>query len=70
MDDDGFYVYRHESQPDFPNLVFIGHASTFLSVLTYGLPARWFAELIARRIELPDQVSMRQARFQIFDMRG
>ncbi len=34
MDDDGFYLYRHILHPDLPNLAFIGHASTFLSVLT------------------------------------
>jgi dimethylaniline monooxygenase (N-oxide forming) len=59
-DDDGFYLYRHILHPDLPNLAFIGHASTFLSVLTYCLQARWLAELIAGRMELPDQASMRQ----------
>jgi dimethylaniline monooxygenase (N-oxide forming) len=59
-DDDGFYLYRHILHPDLPNLVFIGRASTFLSVLTYCLQARWLAELVAGRMELPDQASMRQ----------
>ena len=59
-DDDGFYLYRHILHPDLPNLAFIGHASTFLSVLTYCLQARWLTELVAGRMELPDQASMRQ----------
>ena len=46
--------------PDLPNLAFIGRAPTFLSVLTYCLQARWLAELVAGRMELPDQASMRQ----------
>ncbi len=58
MDDDGFYLYRHILHPDLPNLAFIGNASTFLSVLTYSLQARWLAELIAGHIALPDDTSM------------
>ncbi len=52
-DEDGFYLYRHMLHPDLPNLVFIGRASTFLSILTYCLQARWLAELIAGRHVLP-----------------
>ena len=58
VDDDGFYLYRHILHPDLPNLAFIGNASTFLSVLTYSLQARWLGELIAGHIELPDRRSM------------
>ncbi len=57
-DEDGFYLYRHMLHPDLPNLVFIGRASTFLSVLTYSLQARWLAELIAGRHALPSRESM------------
>ncbi|MCK5363825.1 MAG: NAD(P)/FAD-dependent oxidoreductase, partial [Gammaproteobacteria bacterium] len=57
MDDDGFYLYRHILHPDLPNLAFIGNASTFLSVLTYSLQARWLAELIAGHVALPDEAS-------------
>ncbi|NCF81944.1 MAG: NAD(P)-binding domain-containing protein [Proteobacteria bacterium] len=57
-DDDGFYLYRHILHPELPNLAFIGNASTFLSVLTYSLQARWLAELIAGHVALPDETSM------------
>ena len=57
-DEDGFYLYRHMLHPDLPNMVFIGRASTFLSVLTYCLQARWLAELIAGRVALPDRERM------------
>jgi cation diffusion facilitator CzcD-associated flavoprotein CzcO len=56
--EDGFYLYRHILHPALPNLAFIGHASTFLSVLTDCLQARWLAELIAGRIVLPDHTGM------------
>jgi len=58
--EDGFYLFRHILHPALPNLAFIGYASTFLSVLTYCLQARWLAELIAGRFVLPDQARMRQ----------
>jgi dimethylaniline monooxygenase (N-oxide forming) len=58
MDEDGFYLYRHMLHPDLPNLAFIGRASTFLSVLTYCLQARWLSELIAGRHTVPDRESM------------
>jgi dimethylaniline monooxygenase (N-oxide forming) len=57
-DEDGFYLYRHMLHPDLPNLVFIGRASTFLSILTYCLQARWVAELIAGRHALPSRNAM------------
>jgi dimethylaniline monooxygenase (N-oxide forming) len=57
-DDDGFYLYRHMLHPDLPNLAFIGRASTFLSILTYCLQARWLAELLAGRFDLPDRDAM------------
>jgi hypothetical protein len=57
-DDDGFYLYRHMLHPDLPNLAFLGRASTFLSVVTYNVQARWLAETIAGRIVLPDRETM------------
>jgi dimethylaniline monooxygenase (N-oxide forming) len=57
-DEDGFYLYRHMLHPELPNLVFIGRASTFASVLTYCLQARWLAELIAGRHALPSDEAM------------
>jgi hypothetical protein len=57
-DDDGFYLYRHMLHPDLPNLAFVGRASTFLSVLTYCVQARWLAELLAGRVALPDRAAM------------
>ncbi|MEZ5830769.1 MAG: FAD-dependent oxidoreductase [Dongiaceae bacterium] len=58
-DDDGFYLYRHMLHPDLPNLVFIGRASSFMSVTTYCVQARWLAEALAGRVRLPDQAAMR-----------
>ncbi len=57
-DDDGFYLYRHILNPDLPNLYFIGRASTFLSVLTYSLQARWLAELLKGTFSLPAHAEM------------
>lgn len=56
---DGFYLYRHMLHPELPNLAFIGRASTFLSIVTYSVQARWLAEAIAGRIALPDREAMR-----------
>ena len=57
-EEDGFYIYRHMLHPDLPNLVFAGRASTFASVATYNLQARWLAELLAGRITLPSPEQM------------
>lgn len=57
-DDDGFYLYRHMLHPDLPNLVFVGRASTFLSVTTYSVQARWLAEAVSGRICLPGREAM------------
>ena len=57
-DEDGFYLYRHMLRPDLPNLAFVGRASTFLSIVTYSLQARWLAEAIAGRITLPGREAM------------
>lgn len=57
-DDDGFYLYRHILHPDVPNLAFIGRATSFVSVLTYCLQARWLAELIAGQVVLPPPSAM------------
>lgn len=57
-DDDGFYLYRHILSPDLPNLAFVGRATSFVSVLTYCLQARWLAELIAGRVVLPEREAM------------
>jgi dimethylaniline monooxygenase (N-oxide forming) len=58
QDEDGFYLYRHMLQPDLPNLAFVGRASTFLSIVTYSIQARWLAEAIAGRITLPGRDAM------------
>ena len=59
-DADGFYLYRHILHPDLPNLAFIGRATSFVSILTYCLQARWLAELIAGRVVLPERTAMLQ----------
>jgi hypothetical protein len=57
-DEDGFYLYRHILHPDLPNLAFMGRASTFLSIVTYCVQARWLAELVAGRFALPGRDAM------------
>ncbi|HSA81051.1 MAG TPA: FAD-dependent oxidoreductase [Geminicoccaceae bacterium] len=57
-EEDGFYLYRHVIHPDLPNLAFIGRVSSFLSVATYSIQARWLAELIDGRIALPSRDEM------------
>ena len=57
-DGDGFFLYRHILHPALPNLAFIGRATSFVSVLTYCLQARWLAELIAGRVVLPERTAM------------
>jgi cation diffusion facilitator CzcD-associated flavoprotein CzcO len=57
-DDDGFYLYRHMLHPDVDNLVFVGRASSFSSILTYCLQARWLAELLAGRVRLPERAAI------------
>lgn len=58
IEEDGFYLYRHMLHPDLPNLVFLGRASTFLSVVTYNMQARWLAEAVAGRVVLPGRETM------------
>lgn len=58
-DDDGFYLYRHMLHPDLPNLAFVGRVSSFMSITTYCVQARWLAEALAGRVKLPDDAAMR-----------
>jgi dimethylaniline monooxygenase (N-oxide forming) len=51
--EDGFYLYRHILKPGIPRLYFIGRAASISSILTYCLQARWLADLLAGKIELP-----------------
>jgi cation diffusion facilitator CzcD-associated flavoprotein CzcO len=53
FEDDGLYLYRQMLHPDVPGLIFIGHASSVCSMLTYSLQSRWLGELIAGRHHLP-----------------
>lgn len=55
---DGIYLYRHILHPDAPNLAFIGRASSFMSVTTFALQARWLAETVAGNITLPNRANM------------
>lgn len=56
---DGIYLYRHILHPDVPGLAFLGRASTFMSVTTYSVQARWLAELLAGNVTLPSAEEMR-----------
>jgi len=58
-DDDGFYLYRHMLHPDLPNLAFVGRVSSFMSITTYCVQARWLAEALAGRVKLPEPAVMR-----------
>jgi len=58
IEEDGFYLYRHMMHPDLPNLFFVGRASTFLSIVTFSVQARWIAEVLCGRIALPDRAAM------------
>jgi dimethylaniline monooxygenase (N-oxide forming) len=58
FEEDGIYLYRQMVHPDVPNLVFIGHASTVINILTYNLQARWLGELIKGRHRLPSREDM------------
>ncbi len=55
---DGFYLYRHVLHPSVPNLAFVGRASSFMSVTTFALQAKWLAEVVAGRVLLPDAEAM------------
>ena len=56
--DDGFYLYRHILKPGIPGLYFVGRAASISSILTYCLQARWLADLLTRKIELPAHETM------------
>lgn len=56
--DDGFYLYRHIVNPDLPGLYFVGRASTVSSILTYSLQARWLADVVSGKLELPATANM------------
>jgi dimethylaniline monooxygenase (N-oxide forming) len=56
--DDGFYLYRHMLHPEVPGLVFVGRASTVVSILSYSLQARWLGELLKNRHQLPGADAM------------
>jgi hypothetical protein len=60
FENDGLYLYRHMLHPNVPNVVFVGHAATICSILTYSLQARWLGELIKGNHQLPSQDAMRQ----------
>jgi len=57
---DGLYLYRQMLHPDVSNLVFVGLASTIISILTYNLQARWLCELIKGKNRLPAHEDMMQ----------
>lgn len=56
---DGIYLYRHILHPAAPNMAFLGRASSFMSVSTFALQARWLAEAVAGRVAVPDAGAMR-----------
>lgn len=59
-DEDGFYLYRQMVYPSSPGLFFIGAASTFANMTTYCVQARWLADLLAGKHQLPSDDVMLQ----------
>ena len=55
---DGIYLYRHILHPEVQNLAFVGRASSFMSVTTFALQARWLAEAVAGHVPLPTKQDM------------
>lgn len=60
-EDDGIYLYRHIFHPAVPNMAFIGRVSSFMSVTTYALQARWLAEVLAGNVTLPPTREMKKS---------
>ena len=60
-DRDGFYLYRHILHPDVPGLAFVGRASSFMSLTTFALQARWLAEVLSGTLEPPSNDEMKRA---------
>ena len=58
--DDGFYLYRHIVNPNVPTLFFIGRAATITCILTFSLQARWLANVLSGKVQLPAAEDMRQ----------
>jgi dimethylaniline monooxygenase (N-oxide forming) len=56
--DDGFYLYRHMTNPKVPGLFFVGRASTISSILTYSLQARWLVNVLKQKVRLPSNEQM------------
>ena len=57
---DGFYLYRHILHPNVPDLAFVGRASSFMSVTTYALQAKWLASVLSGQVPLPPADTMSQ----------
>ncbi len=58
LESDGIYLYRQMVHPELPGVAFVGYASTICSVVTYGLQARWLAELLKGTFRLPSPSEM------------
>lgn len=58
---DGLYLYRHMLHPAVPDLAFLGRMSSFMSVTTYTLQARWLAEVLSGKVTLPPEPRMAAA---------
>lgn len=56
--EDGIYLYRHMLHPAVDDLAFIGRVSSFMSVATYALQARWLAEMLAENVKKPSATEM------------
>ena len=68
IEGDGYYLYRHMVHPELPSMIFLGcNATTFESILTYNLQARWLVELIKGNHALSDGTVMHQ---EIEDMKA
>jgi len=58
---DGMWLYRNMVHPEFPNLIFLNsNTTTFTNITTASIQARWLAELLNGRFELPTALEMKQ----------
>jgi hypothetical protein len=57
---DGTWLYQNMVHPDFPNLIFLNsNTTTFTNITTASIQARWLAEWLNGRFELPSPAQMK-----------
>jgi cation diffusion facilitator CzcD-associated flavoprotein CzcO len=60
-EDDGMWLYQNMVHPEFPNLIFLNsNTTTFTNITTASIQARWLAELLNGRFDLPTPLEMQE----------